>query len=319
VTKPASITVVVPCYNAAGWISVSLRSALTQDWPALEVLVVDDGSTDNSVDLVKSQFPAVRVLQQRNGGAAAARNAGIQAARGDWIAFLDSDDFWLPGKLRAQMELLSARPEAQISSTSWEFWDSEDADPTAELLSRLQTQETSQGQSGPAAVWVYHELLLGCYVWTSTVVARTELLRKLGGFDTGLKIGEDYDLWLRASRLTPLARVHRPLALYRLHPASLTKQTPAVNYEADVVGRAVERWGYASPDGRHARPADVSRSLARTWQNFGAAHLEAGHSKQALRGGLKSIGEHWQGTNGWKLTGKALYQSLRTLVQPLKT
>jgi glycosyltransferase involved in cell wall biosynthesis len=319
VTETASITVVVPCYNAADWISTSLRSAVTQDWPALEVMVVDDGSKDGSVELVTSRFPEVKVLQQRNGGAAAARNAGIRAARGDWIAFLDADDFWLPGKLRAQMDLLSTQPQAQISCTAWEFWHSADADPTPELLSRLQAETTSPSQGGPACDWIYPELLLGCCVWTSTVVARTELLRQLGGFDVGLKIGEDYDLWLRASRLTPIARVTRPLALYRQHPASLTKQTPEVNYEADVVGRAIARWGYASPDGRRARPADVSRSLARTWQNFGAAHLEAGHARQALRAGLKSIRAHWQTSSGWKLTAKALYRSVQALVQPRKT
>lgn len=318
-TEPASITVVVPCYNAADWIIPSLRSAVSQDWPVLEVIVVDDGSTDGSVDLVKARFPDVTVLQQRNAGAAAARNAGIQAARGDWIAFLDADDCWLPGKLRAQMELLAAQPEAQISCTAWEFWISNDPEPGPELLSRLQAPGLSAGRTDLASGWIYPELLVGCCVWTSTVVARTELLRKLGGFDVGLKIGEDYDLWLRTSRLTPLARVTRPLALYRQHPGSLTKQTPEVNYEADVVGRAIERWGYGSPDGRRARPADVSRSLARTWQNFGAAHLEAGNTRQALRGGLKSIGQHWQATSGWKLTAKALYRSLRTLAQPRKT
>ena len=310
-TAMDSVSVVIPCYNAATWISSSLNSVAAQKWPALEVIVVDDGSTDGSVDLLRAHFPDVRVLQQRNGGAAAARNAGIQAAHGDWIAFLDADDWWLPGKLQAQMALLATQPDAQMCTTAWEVWKSEDPEPARELLGPLLHPKPAQGRGNPATGWIYPELLLGCCVWTSTVVARTSLLRTLGGFDVSLKVGEDYDLWLRASRLTPIVRVHRPLALYRQHPSSLTKQAPARNYEAAVVGRAIERWGYSAPDGRSARRVDVARALARTWHNFGSAQLQAGHVRPALIGALKSIRTHWPTPEGWKLTAKVLYQSLR--------
>lgn len=305
------VSVVVPCYNASTWIAGALGSVLSQDWPQLEVIVVDDGSTDQSADLVKDQFPSVRVIRQPNAGVAAARNTGIAAATGQWVAFIDADDWWLPGKLRAQMNLLSDRPDARMACTAWQGWPSEDAEPSPALLELLRQAKTWTGST--ASGWIYPDLLTGCCVWTSTVLARTDFLRHLGGFDTGLKVGEDYDLWLRASRQTPILRVQRPMALYRLHPHSLTKQTPSRNYEAEVVGRALRQWGYASPDGRRAHAGEVARSLARTWHTYGSAHLREGHIRLALTGAIRSIGVYWRTPAGWKLTAKVL---LRALARP---
>jgi cellulose synthase/poly-beta-1,6-N-acetylglucosamine synthase-like glycosyltransferase len=310
--KPVfDISVVIPCYNSGSWIFSCLESIAAQDLPASEVILVDDGSTDGSIDLVQAKFPETRILQQRNGGAAVARNAGIEAARGDWVAFIDADDWWLPGKLRAQVELLTKRPEAQMCFTAWEVWHCDSPAPDDQWLDALENQQRQVAGAHPSSGWIYPELLVGCCVWTSAVMARTSLLRKLGGFDINLKIGEDYDLWLRASRVTPIVRVTRPLALYRQHPNSLTRQPTTINHEALVVERAIGRWGYEAPDGRSADVGAVKRALARTWQNYGAAHLEAGHIGLALKGALKSVRMDWQLVNGWKLIAKALCHSLR--------
>ncbi|MCB0791851.1 MAG: glycosyltransferase family 2 protein, partial [Flavobacteriales bacterium] len=110
-----NVSVVVPCHNAAPWIEATLTSVLAQDWPGLEVIVVDDGSVDDSADRVARRFPQVRLLRQANAGVAAARNAGLKAASGDWVAFVDADDHWLPGKLRVQMALLAANPQARMA------------------------------------------------------------------------------------------------------------------------------------------------------------------------------------------------------------
>lgn len=305
-SSPESVSVVIPCYNAATWISATLRSVYAQEWSALEVLVVDDGSSDDSVERVVSEFPQVRVLKQRNAGVAAARNAGIQAAKGHWVAFLDADDHWLPGKLRAQMDLLRGQQDAGMAYCSWVTWASLDLEPTSQLLDSLCRNETDlKLWDGPSG-WIYADLLVGCSVWTSTVVIRKDLLLDLGGFDTSLRIGEDYDLWLRASRVTPILRVKRPLALYRLHPGSLTKQAPVANYEAAVVDRALAKWGYVDPNGRSADPGAVAQSLARTWHAFGAANLKAGHPKIAWASARRALElDRWQRGN-WKLAMKAL-------------
>jgi len=301
-----SISVVIPCYNAAAWITATLRSVFAQGWSALEVIVVDDGSTDESVARVKREFPQVRVLQQQNAGVAAARNAGILAAEGHWIAFVDADDHWLPGKLQAQMELLRSRPDARMAYTAWATWESLDAEPSSSMLDAVRQQETDLTKWDGPSGWIYPELLLGCSVWTSTVIAHKDLLRELGGFDRALKVGEDYDLWLRTSRMTPILRVKRPLALYRLHPSSLTKQTPVANYEAAVVERALMRWGYTGPDGRSADVKAVAQSLARTWNAFGAANLKAGCTKSAWGSARKALElDRWHG-GSWKLAIKAV-------------
>lgn len=307
-TRP-SLSVVIPCYNAAAWIVSSLSSVYAQAWDDLEVLVIDDGSTDESVAVVREHFPQATVLQQTNGGVAAARNAGLKAARGEWVAFIDADDHWLPGKLRAQMDLLTAHPEARMVCSGWQYWLSGDAAPHPELLDRLRLiDDTAAHQHGPSG-WIYPELLQSCCVWTSTVVAQRELLLALDGFDTTLKVGEDYDLWLRASRVTPILRVQRALALYRQHPNSLTRQPPAKNWEGLVLQSALTRWGYNGPDGRSAEVRAVARSMARTWHAFGAANLRAGRTRCAWSSVREALAHDRWHCDSWKLAIKTVVQA----------
>jgi glycosyltransferase involved in cell wall biosynthesis len=308
-----SLTVIIPCYNAERWIDATLRSVLTQAWDGpLQVLVVDDGSRDGSAERVRRFGEPVRLLQQANAGVAAARNHGIREALGDWVAFVDADDIWLPGKLQAQWALLQAKPQAQMTYTAWHVWPSLQPEPEPALLADLAASADAEPArwAGPSG-WIYPELLLDCEVWTSTVMARRELLQALGGFDAGLRIGEDYDLWLRASRRTPILRVPRPLALYRMHPSSLTKGAPDRNHQAAVVERALQAWGYAGPDGRRADPQRVRAALARTWRDFAGAHLSAGQVAQARRGSRAALRCEPASWRNWRLAAACLAASLR--------
>ncbi len=309
-SRPAAISVVIPCYNAERYIGATLRSVLAQGLPDIEVIVVDDGSNDGSADMVRSGFPGVTLLRQANQGVAAARNHGIEQARGDWIAFVDADDIWLPGKLAAQLALLQAHPDARIAYTAWQVWHSTEPEPTPGLLAELAAGADDVPRWAGASGWIYPELLLDCMVWTSTVLAQRALLRDLGGFDAGLRIGEDYDLWLRASRVTPILRVPRPFALYRLHPASITKGVPARNHKGEVVGRALQRWGYVSPDGRSANRSEVDRGLARSWSDFGSAHLIGGSLNTARTAALTALRLRPSQLLGWKVLTKAVLGTL---------
>jgi glycosyltransferase involved in cell wall biosynthesis len=304
------ISVVIPCYNAERYIDAAISSVIAQDWPELEILVVDDGCSDRSAELVRNSFPGVKLIQQVNQGVAAARNNGVMQAQGDWIAFLDADDIWLPGKLRAQWELLSSTPEARMAYTAWQVWTSTDPAPLPEYLNALLDQSSDFARlSGPSG-WIYPQLLLDCEVWTSTVLAHRSIFADIGLFDTTLRIGEDYDLWLRASQATQILRVARPYALYRMHPASITRTVPEINHRNLVVGRALTRWGYCSPDGAVARKIDVDRAIAKSWSDFGSAHLAAGNMMLARQAGVKAMRADWRLASGWKVLLKAVVKSL---------
>ncbi|MFZ4288419.1 glycosyltransferase family 2 protein [Variovorax sp. HJSM1_2] len=300
------ISVVIPCYNAERYIAAAIESVLAQEWPDLQIVVVDDGSKDASAQIIQQRFPQVLLVQQPNQGVAAARNTGIAASNGEWIAFLDADDLWLPGKLHRQWQSLESNAEAQMAYTAWQTWESSDATPTPAFLSQLENDAHDAAKWQGASGWIYPQLLLDCVVWTSTVLMQRTLLREIGGFNTTLRIGEDYDLWLRASRRTPIARVNAPTALYRQHPESITKSAPQKNYQGEVVQHALVQWGYQSPDGRYADKVEVSRKLARIWSDFGAAHLTSRNFSLAKHGGLMAIRTDWRDARGWKVLAKSI-------------
>lgn len=295
----------MPCYNAAPYIAAAIRSVQAQNWPNIEIVVVDDGSSDNSAALVRETFPEVRVIQQANQGVAVARNTGIEQARGEWIAFLDADDIWLPGKLEAQVKLLQSTPDARMAYTAWQVWTSTDPAPSTQYLAELGNRSgDTQMRSGPTG-WIYPALLLTCVVWTSTVLAHRSVFADVGQFDTALRIGEDYDMWLRASRVTQILRVPLPYALYRLHTSSITRSVPEMNHRNLIVGRALAQWGYSAPDGSVASKEAVSVAMAKSWCDFAWAHFLAGNYARATHASLDAVRSNWKLISGWKMLAKS--------------
>ena len=190
-----------------------------------------------------------------------------------------------------------------MAYTAWHVWPSVEPAPAAALIAELQASGDSWG--GPSG-WIYPDLLLDCVVWTSTVLAHRSLFAKAGSFDTSLRIGEDYDLWLRLSRLTEIIRVARPLALYRMHPANITRRVPEANFRARVVEQALSRWGLSSPDGSQGDAAAVQASLAHSWSAFAAAQWQARDRQKARRAAfaaLRHLPLHWP---SWRLLAKTV-------------
>jgi glycosyltransferase involved in cell wall biosynthesis len=299
------VSVVIPCYNGARYILATLASVLAQDIAAMEVIVIDDGSRDGSAELVRQAYPQVRVEVQANAGVAAARNRGIALARGEFIAFVDADDIWLRGKLAAQLAMMAAHPECRMNYAPWQVWDSDQPAPSAaELAAVADSAADSARWAGPSG-WIYPSLLLDCHVWTSTVLARRSLFDEIGVFDPTLRLGEDYDLWLRASRVTPILRLPRPFALYRLHAASITHSRPNGNHRARVIESALAQWGYQSPDGTQADRAAVERMLAKTWSDYAAAQLYNGQVQPARESSWKALRLSGRHVAGWKVLIKS--------------
>lgn len=300
-----SISVVVPCYNAAPFVATTLRSVFAQQLPPVEVIVVDDGSTDGSADTVARDFPQVRLLRQANLGVAAARNAGVAAAHGDWVAFIDADDYWTPIKLREQWDRLQTEPATRVAHSTFCGWWTEDPAPEPRHLAALERRALDDKRWHGCNGWIYTGLLLDCIVWTSTVLMQRSLFDELGGFDTGLRIGEDYDLWIRASRLTRFAFLQRPHALYRKHPSSITSRPPTDCHPARVVENAIAKWGYHGPDGSRAEQSDVRRALASRWCNYAGMNVMAGQYGRAREFGARAIQADWSHLPSWKVLAKA--------------
>jgi glycosyltransferase involved in cell wall biosynthesis len=208
---PSLVSVVIPSFNGARFLGEAIDSVLAQTHPAIEVLVVDDGSVDETPALVARYGERVRYLRQENRGLAAARNTGIRAARGAYVAFLDHDDRFLPAKIAAQAGLLDARDEVGLVYTGWCFID-------------------DQGQPLPPTGWVRREgdllaeVLLGNIIYPAATMLRRTLLDEVGGFDEARTGVEDWELWLRLSRRGVLwACVDEPLLEYRVHAAQMHK------------------------------------------------------------------------------------------------
>ncbi|CAI08561.1 glycosyltransferase family 2 protein [Aromatoleum aromaticum] len=245
------VSVVIPAYNVGPHIVEAIDSVLQQNYPHIELIVVDDGSQDDTADVVAKRYPQAILIRKANGGAATARNAGIRAARGEFIAFLDADDIWLPGKLRAQVEYLGARVDVSMICTGFSHWTSDRNGVFPDLLTMI----PDQSDVAPGAIdselsgWIYHKLLLHNFVWTTTVMMRRSLIDRIGFYDEKFRLGQDYEYFLRASRETEVHRLSRIYALYRHHPGSATARGNDYNYGASIMLRARDTWGLASPNG----------------------------------------------------------------------
>ena len=196
------VSVVIPTFNRAWCLREAVDSVLSQEVGDFELIVVDDGSTDDTPQLLEGYGDAIRVLRRENRGVSAARNAGIAAARGELIAFLDSDDIWLPGKLRRQVEFFTSHPEALICQTE-ELW--------VRNGRRVNPGRRHRKRDG----MIFAPSLDLCLVSPSAVMVRRELFDRVGLFDESLPACEDYDLWLRVSCRFPVHLIERALIAKR--------------------------------------------------------------------------------------------------------
>jgi glycosyltransferase involved in cell wall biosynthesis len=200
--EPPQVSVIIPTYNRAWCLRETMDSVLAQNFRDVELIVVDDGSTDATPQLLKGYGQAIRVLRQENRGVSAARNAGIAAARGALIAFLDSDDLWLPGKLDHQVEFFNSQPDALICQTE-ELW--------VRNGRRVNPGKRHRKRGG----MIFEPSLDLCLVSPSAVMVRRELFQRVGLFDESLPACEDYDLWLRVSSRYAVHLIDIPLIVKR--------------------------------------------------------------------------------------------------------
>jgi glycosyltransferase involved in cell wall biosynthesis len=229
------VSVVIPAYNQERFVGACLQSALAQTESALEIIVVDDGSTDGTSEVLKGFGPPVQVIHQTNAGVAVARNVGAAAATGDLLAFLDADDVWMPDKLMEQVDRLVA-------------------DPSLGLVHCGLIEIDADGNHGREQVdgldgWVQQEYLrlrrTVVVAGSSTAMVPRTLFEEIGGFDTAMSYAADWDLCYRIASTHPIAFVAQPLLGYRVHGANMTGNVQALG---DDMTRALEKAGAATTD-----------------------------------------------------------------------
>ena len=264
--NPRLVSVIVPCHNGARFLAEAIESALAQTHPAIETIVVDDGSLDDTPAILERYAGRVRVLHQQNRGPSAARNAALAVAYGEYVAFLDADDRFRPEKIARQVAILDTRPDIGLVYGGWRFIDEEGRSLPGEGRPR------GEGDMLPA-------LLLGNPIHPLAAVVRRALVAEVGGFEESLRGCEEWDLFLRLSRRgMRWASLDAPLAEYRLHPAQSHGQTRMMLASAV---RVLERF-FADPE----LPPGLRAMEGRAFQ---AAYLRG--AAECYRAGLVTDGD----------------------------
>ena len=202
------VSVIIPTYNREQYIQKALDSVLAQTYQRFEIIVIDDGSTDSTRTMISAYKENVHYLYQENQGISRARNTGIKNSHGDYIAFLDSDDYWLPEKTELQIALLQKHPEYGMAASRC----------ASIRLDGSFREKNRPGTSG----WVLENLFQANFIRTSAAIIRRECFDRIGLFDEELKECEEYDLWLRIAAHYPVGFINRSLAVYVDNPEGVS-------------------------------------------------------------------------------------------------
>lgn len=226
--RPPAVSVIIPTYNRARMVARAVDSVLNQEFRDFELIVVDDGSTDDSARILDGYGERLTLLRQPNSGVSAARNRGVRKASGELIAFLDSDDLWLPGKLSRQVAFFREHPEALINQTE-EIW--------IRNGRRANPKKRHRKISGD----IFVPSLELCLVSPSAVMLRKEIFDEIGLFDEDLPACEDYDMWLRISCRHPVYLIDTPLIIKNGgHPDQLSQAPGLDRYRVAALSKLID-------------------------------------------------------------------------------
>ncbi len=258
------VSVIIPTYNRWPLVAESIDSALAQDYPNLEVVVVDDGSTDDTEEQLPKRYPSkVRYFTQENRGPAAARNKGIQMALGEYVAFLDSDDLWMPNKLSVQVAAMTADEEWALAYNPCLI-----TTPDGRNTGRIWGY-TAQGVTGDNFV----VLLNRHAIMTSAVIVRRGVFDEVGLFDEQMLSAQDTDLFLRITMLYPAGFINTPLTLFREHAGRWSHFVVPTKIRSRAHIYMYRKLLSNLPEARQSVRPLVQRSLL--WAQFRLLQLEA--------------------------------------------
>ncbi len=246
------VSVVIPAYNAERFIATAINSALSQTYTPHEIIIVDDGSCDNTQAVIAQYGDKIKYIYQPNAGPAAARNLGVREAKGEWVAFLDSDDYWDKDHLEQLMKYADIQNEA-VLLYSGKKWVDREGIPIQDFP--LQTLFPSG--------WIFSDMFTENYISsTSVILVKRAIVLDVGGFNEELRIAEDYDLCLRIAAIAPICGVPAYTVNYRRHDRNLTLQTLAlIKGHMTVLDNAIAMIDAKKVDGRNNPDCIDSREI----------------------------------------------------------
>ncbi len=267
------VSVIIPTYNVCKFIDKTLDSVLTQTYSDFEVIVVDDGSTDQTVSIIKQycgKHPEkIRLILKENSGPGSARNVGIRAAAGEYIAFIDADDLWLPQKLEKQIAYF----KTQSSEVGLVYTDARKFDDDGIwVLPEKYRRKRSEG-------WIYKELLKRNMIPNQSVIARKKCFDDVGLFDESLELIEDHDMWLRIAMKYKIVFLDEVLSLYREQSQGRSKKVETTIKRSNGV---IEKH-LKMAEGNSELEDLLKNILSHRLYSLGYFYLRGGHMKDARK------------------------------------
>lgn len=231
------VSVVIPAYNCERFISAAIESVLAQTYGDYEVIVINDGSTDKTDEILVKYVQKIKVMRQPNKGPAEARNTGIANSEGKYIAFLDQDDAWLPDKLKMQVEIMEKNNKLGLVYTDVYVLKDKEFGNADHLYKRsFQMRQPHRGS-------IFEYLFLDNFISTSSVMVRKECLSKVGMFDPAVVPSEDYDRWLRIAAVCEIDYIDTPLVKFRDHIAAFAgNKILTLTHVIDVLNKMLSEY-----------------------------------------------------------------------------
>jgi glycosyltransferase involved in cell wall biosynthesis len=275
------VSVVIPVYAGAAHIAQTLHAVFAQTYRHLEVLLVDDASPDDTLQVAAATGHPLRVLRQANAGVSQARNAGAAASQGELLCFLDQDDVWYPEHLQRHVDVFLRQPDCGVVVSPYQHWYPGAAGHAAPAA--IKPEPPADGLDADFSGWVYHQFMLDCWALTSATTIRRSVWDRVGGFDPQQPFGEEWQLWLRLSREVQFAKLQWPPVLYRQHASQGSRVVRPVDHRVELLLRTQQAHGLSSRDGRSIPARTFADTIARYEMEFGWHHLKFGDRRTAVR------------------------------------
>lgn len=279
------ISAIIPTYNNAAFIKDAVLSIQSQTYPVAEIIIVDDGSTDDTQHIIEHLDGDIHYIRQQNKGPSAARNTGIKAAKSEWIAFLDADDQWTHDKLQKQIHALQSSPELMLIAGDMSEIDIDNRILESSVLKKNNFLEKFIALSGKPIPDAFIELLRKNFIPTGTVLIKKDILLEAGLFNESIRFGEDLELWAKVASQHPITCLPDVLMLRRQHCSNNTQSTEPMLIDLIKVMESVKHY----TSGRHIQGYFPNRYIANACNDLGYWYFNINQYSEARPPLLHSV------------------------------